>query len=55
MTKRPPLIKINVRISPSLLEATQLACENETRTFSSVVRLALQEWLEANGYDIADV
>ena len=51
MSERSPLIKINVRISPSLLEAAQLAAENESRTFSSIVRLALQSWLEDNGYD----
>ena len=55
MSERVPLIKINVRISPTLLEAAQLAAETEDRTFSSIVRLALQNWLENNGYDTSVV
>ena len=51
MSDRIPLIKINVRISPALLEAAQLAAETEDRNFSAIVRLALRTWLENNGYE----
>ena len=42
---------IHARISQALFASTKKHCSDEDRSLSSVVRIALKEYLDARGYD----
>jgi predicted HicB family RNase H-like nuclease len=43
-------VTLNMRISPDLKLVAQRAAEAERRTLTTLVEVALMEWLQRNGY-----